>query len=415
MCSSDLSGMLAGIVGMLGHVGRMLRTVAVAVLLLCLLAVAAEFWLRGQGLPIRTVSSQACDGLQGFLIPSELFHHGLRPGIRSSVELVPGRATELVTGTGGLRGAQALPEKSDNDYRVLMLGDELVLGAAVAEPSTLPQRLQQFLSRVTDMRLEVLNGGVPGDCPQLALLRYRHQLRELRPDLVILHVDMSDVGDDGVYRSLLAQGDGASDGDGSAGASAGAGAGVVCRHPALRGASPATAQSLQWLRDSALVGWMLSRLRQDGAEFLAIRAESCGQQDYGWIMDHSENLELQIRHALAPIAELRACVESDGGQLLVTTCPVVWQVVDGNHCAQATRHCRIRGGTPFRSRLPFQSLSGVCTAAGVRFLDTSPRFLKDAEPGRLFDTELPGLSERGLAFYARLIADYLIADPPARW
>ena len=353
----------------------------------------------------------------GLLIPSELFHHGLRPGIRSSVELVPGRATELVTGTGGLRGAQALPEKSDNDYRVLMLGDELVLGAAVAEPSTLPQRLQQFLSRVTDMRLEVLNGGVPGDCPQLALLRYRHQLRELRPDLVILHVDMSDVGDDGVYRSLLAQGDGASDGDGSAGASAGAGAGagVVCRHPALRGASPATAQSLQWLRDSALVGWMLSRLRQDGAEFLAIRAESCGQQDYGWIMDHSENLELQIRHALAPIAELRACVESDGGQLLVTTCPVVWQVVDGNHCAQATRHCRIRGGTPFRSRLPFQSLSGVCTAAGVRFLDTSPRFLKDAEPGRLFDTELPGLSERGLAFYARLIADYLIADPPARW
>jgi hypothetical protein len=51
----------------------------------------------------------------------------------------------------------------------------------------------------------------------------------------------------------------------------------------------------------------------------------------------------------------------------------------------------------------------------VRFLDSSPRFLKDAEPARLFDSELPGLSERGLAFYARLIADYIVANPPQQW
>jgi hypothetical protein len=33
----------------------------------------------------------------------------------------------------------------------------------------------------------------------------------------------------------------------------------------------------------------------------------------------------------------------------------------------------------------------------------------------LFDSELPTLSERGLAFYARLISDYIVANPPQRW
>jgi hypothetical protein len=65
--------------------------------------------------------------------------------------------------------------------------------------------------------------------------------------------------------------------------------------------------------------------------------------------------------------------------------------------------------------LPFQSLAAVCAESEVRFLDSSPRFLKDAEPARLFDSELPGLSERGLAFYARLIADYIVANPPQQW
>ncbi|MFN7580394.1 MAG: hypothetical protein ACK56U_19155 [Planctomyces sp.] len=384
---------------MFGRIGGFLRTVLIALLLLCLLAGLAELWLRGRGFPIRTISSQVSDSLQTLLEPSGLYHHRLRPVSRVQVEAVAGRSAEIRIDAAGLRGAAPLAEKTEDDYRILVLGDELVLGAAVSEQSTLPQRLQQFLSRVTEMRLEVLNAGLPGDCPQLALLRYQHGLRKLQPDLVILHVDMSDVGDDAVYRSLLTQG---ADGE-------------VCQHPALRPVAVAPSRGVQMLRDSALAGWLLSRVRQDGAELLAIRAESCGQQDYGWIMDHADNLQLQIRHALAPIEALRKCVEADGGLLLVTTCPVVWQVVDGSHCPQATRRCRIRGATPFRSRLPFQSLAAVCAESEVRFLDSSPRFLKDAEPARLFDSELPGLSERGLAFYARLIADYIVANPPQQW
>ncbi|MFM8729486.1 MAG: hypothetical protein ACKON9_30665, partial [Planctomycetaceae bacterium] len=208
-----------------------------------------------------------------------LHHHSLRAAGSVRVEAAAGRPAELRVTAGGLRGAAPVAEKTDDDYRILVLGDELVLGATVAEQSTLPQRLQQFLSRVTEMRLEVLNAGLPGDCPQLALLRYQHVLRELRPDLVILHVDMSDIGDDAVYRSLLTGGE----------------SGEVCQHPALRPVSVAPSRYVQWLRDSALAGWLLSRMRQDGAELLAIRAESCGQQDYGWIMDHADNLQLQIR------------------------------------------------------------------------------------------------------------------------
>ncbi|MFM7835979.1 MAG: hypothetical protein ACKPJD_29645, partial [Planctomycetaceae bacterium] len=152
---------------MFGRIAGVLRTVLVALVLLGLLGFAAELWLRGRGFPMRTISSQVSDSLQTLLEPSSLHHHSLRAAGSVRVEAAAGRPAELRVTAGGLRGAAPAAEKTDDDYRILVLGDELVLGATVAEQSTLPQRLQQFLSRVTEMRLEVLNAGLPGDCPQL--------------------------------------------------------------------------------------------------------------------------------------------------------------------------------------------------------------------------------------------------------
>jgi hypothetical protein len=64
---------------MFGRIGGFLRTVLIALLLLCLLAGVAELWLRGRGFPIRTISSQVSDSLQTLLEPSALYHHRLRP------------------------------------------------------------------------------------------------------------------------------------------------------------------------------------------------------------------------------------------------------------------------------------------------------------------------------------------------
>ena len=79
---------------MFGRIGGFLRTVLIALLLLCLLAGVAELWLRGRGFPIRTISSQVSDSLQTLLEPSALHHHRLRPVSGVQVEVAAGRVAE---------------------------------------------------------------------------------------------------------------------------------------------------------------------------------------------------------------------------------------------------------------------------------------------------------------------------------
>ena len=92
--------------------------------------------------------------------------------------------------------------------RVLVLGDETILGLDVANADTFAARLQDQLRAAWRQPVEVINAAVPGDCPLLAALRLKHELLGLQPDIVICHFDMSDVADDYLYRRSLTLGRG---------------------------------------------------------------------------------------------------------------------------------------------------------------------------------------------------------------
>ena len=124
---------------------------------------------------------------------------------------------------------------------------------------------------------------------------------------------------------------------------------------------------------------------------------------------------MQVRHALDPITRLNEAVEASGGQLLVTTAPVMWQVVPADVAPELSRQWGIRGTTPFRSQFPFEILQAYCSHVQVRFCDTSPAFANGNDPSKLFSTETPTLSSVGMALYAREIARYLITNPPSEW
>jgi hypothetical protein len=99
---------------------------------------------------------------------------------------------------------------------------------------------------------------------------------------------------------------------------------------------------------------------------------------FEWIGDDPPDLRLQVRHALEPITRLKEAVEATGGRLLVTTSPVLWQVVAAEHVPELSRHFGIRGQTPYRSRFPFRN-SGSISAAIFRFdFSTPPRRLLGA-------------------------------------
>lgn len=362
--------------------------------------VAAEIWLRSGAGPMSIVSSQADRSLQGLLIPSDSSHHVLRPSVEQSL-MMPSGAVRVTINSFGCRGVEPESEPGAGTYRILMLGDDLLFGGSVSQDRTVPARVQQFLSKKTSRTLEVINGGVPGYCPLLSLLQYEHQLKSLKPNLVILHVDMSDPDDDRVYRSLLKK-----DKDREE---------QTCSHPLLRVPQKPLPKVVDLLRGSALFSRAMSCLRLEVPGLVALPCRSSGQHRYGWIADYPEDLRLQVDHSLVPIRQLRDAVEASGSHLLVTTCPVLWQVTDGATAPQLTHACDIRGKAPFRSRFPFEILKAFCAKEGIRFLDTSEEFMTREESEKLFSTDTPTLSSLGMALYAKSISGFLLENPPSRW
>lgn len=377
---------------------RFLTPPVAALLLFAALAAGLEYWLQGPPAGDSVVVAQTELSVQPLLKASATCHHQLRAGTQRRLPLSDTASVLVRINSAGLRGPE-LSADSAVPWRILVLGDDTVFGAELSERQTLSGQLQQFIESRTASPVEVLNGGVPGDCPLLTSLRFP-DLQEIRPQLVILHFDMSDVDDDTLCRSLLGEAEGRS----------------VCIHPSLRPAAPGPRLPVpHWLQESALFQHAFAALRHDVPPLLSITSQAVGQQQFTWIGDHAETRRLETEHALQPLVTLRRSVEAAGGKLLVTTCPVVWQLVDGRRIPDLTRRCRIRGATPCASIEPFLSVSEFCVRERIRLVDASSSFRGAGEPLDLFSRTSPVLSARGISLYAQAISDYLFTNPPGGW
>jgi len=383
---------------MLRRVARFLIPPVAALLLLAALTVGLEYWLQGRSASTSIITAQTELAVQPLLESSSTCHHRLRPGARKRLALSDTASVTVRINSAGLRGPEPSVE-AQMPWRILMLGDDTVFGAELSERQSLPGQLQQLIQSRTESAVEVLNGGVPGDCPLLTMLRFP-DFRQLQPKLVILHLDMSDVDDDTVYRSLFGE----------------TNEGPACLHPSLRSANPGPALPLPgWLQESAVFRHGFAALRHDVPSLLSITSEAAGQQQFTWISDHGENRRLETEHALRPLAELRRAVEASGAKLLVTTCPVAWQLVDGRRIPELTRRCRIRGATPCAGREPFLAIAEFCARERIRLVDVSDRFRQQDEPLELFSRTSPVPSAKGVTLYAAAISEYLFTNPPGDW
>ena len=378
-----------------------LRNAVTALMLSVLALVGVEVWLRGRTLPaIQGVTAQATIADQVLLIPSATCHHELRRMLNTDHRVSPsiGRHT-FRTNSFGCRGSEPEIPAPEGTLRILILGDNSICGTEVDESETVSARLQQFLTKQTTRPLEVVNGGTPGYCPLLAWLKFEQDLAKLKPDVVILHVDMTDIADDQCYRSVLLSENNH----------------AVCSHPTMR-LKPKPENTLAYfVRESAVASWLFTKARQQGPEILSMANAAPYANEFAWITDDPPDVRLQVRHALEPITRLKEAVEASGGQLLVTTAPVMWQVAPADAAPELSRKYGIRGATPFRSRFPFEILQAYCSHIQVRFCDTSPTFSEGNDPSGLFSTKSPVLSRVGMALYAREIARYLIINPTSEW
>jgi lysophospholipase L1-like esterase len=88
-------------------------------------------------------------------------------------------------------------------YRILFIGDSFTEGVGVNMGQDIPSQVQLLLSQ-SGYGVEVINGGIWGYSPILEKLFLEDKLYTLKPDMVILDLDLSDVSDDYRYGKIAA-------------------------------------------------------------------------------------------------------------------------------------------------------------------------------------------------------------------
>ena len=380
---------------MIRRLGRFLKPLLLAVLTLAVLPCVVEFWLRWQEFRIgRPILSG--DPKNDLLAPSWMTHHQLKPSQQIRLkDPDTGEVFDTQTNSFGLRGSEPTIPKPNDTIRIVVLGDETILGLEVADAETFTARLQEHLSAAWRRPVEVINAAVPGDCPLISALRLRHELAALRPDLVICHFDMSDVADDYVLRRLTVLGRNDEL--------------LACPHPQLE--KPVRGVGEQ-LGDHFLVARLAERKL---ANFWRTKRPEKPTDDidnplakYAWVMDDPPDWSEHIQRAFSSLADVHKAASLSSSRLLIVTSPAPWQVSARASSGDGVREsCGIADGAVFQNDLPFRLLADFVKQRGMVVCDSSRGFREAANAEQLFATNAPRLSAAGHEFYAGIVARFL--------
>lgn len=329
------------------------------------------------------------------LEPAWTTHHRVKPLQTLEAAIPGGGSLTLRTNSHGLRGAEVSVPKPEGVYRILYLGDETVFAAEVDEAETFCARLQATLKAQTGRNVEVLNAGVPGFCPLLSVLQYRHHLAGLEADLVILNFDMSDVADDHlVRRNTLLQ-------DSRP---------AACPHPQLVLPSRKNPlrgwerfRTVQWCRGQ-VEGWNEDEAPRDDTDDIDTL-----QGRFAWLRDQPPDWSVYIEQSLEPIVLLEDLTRHFHGRLMVATAPMPWQVASDASIGRGVREAAGVSPNAFqKSRRPFEILRLWCDQHHVPLVDTSVVFQSTEGGARLFLKHAPRFSKFGHELYAREVSQAVL-------
>ena len=132
------------------------------------------------------------------------YHHSFKPNSDLHlVSSVPGEydVTAHINNLG-LRGPDTLVEKKAGVSRILLLGDSFTFGVGANDRETIPYLLQQKLDPAEET-LEFVNAGRGHSSPLIYYLRLRDELLGLKPDVVVMMLDFSDLWEDWRFEQML--------------------------------------------------------------------------------------------------------------------------------------------------------------------------------------------------------------------
>ena len=384
-----------------------LRLACVKHLILALFAVALLLGAVEIGLRVhhslQVQSSEAARNLASLSLPSWKFHHALKP-LKAAVRRNPDTnlPIEIRTNSLGLRGPEIPLPKPADVYRILYLGDDAVFASELPEEECFCKLIEQALPVAEGRRYEVVNAGIPGYCPLLSYLQFKHSLASLQPDLLVLNLDMSDVADDHQYRRHARLGKNERP--------------LICSHPMfqppLTSSRPMPAQQLMLFQ---VLKRQLGGLPADENRLTDRDEIDSPRGRYAWTREDRPDWQVYISQALSPIGHLKALANRLPCPLVVTICPAPWQVSgQAMPDPQARKKWGIAEGRVYDPQLTTRLIRHELQRQSVSFCDVTSAFRGAAEPETLFLETVPRLSRRGHQLFAQAVVNFLqrIVLPP---
>jgi hypothetical protein len=121
---------------------------------------------------------------------------GHRPSNMNMKRVYPEFSFTLATNKEGLRDIERPVKKGIDEFRIVMLGDSFVEGAAAEYEQAIPHQIESSLNnKGLGWRLSVFNGGVGGHDPVLSYHLFTRVLRKYRPDITVLMINQTDLTD----------------------------------------------------------------------------------------------------------------------------------------------------------------------------------------------------------------------------
>ncbi|QDU11598.1 hypothetical protein [Gimesia aquarii] len=379
---------------------RWLKHLMLALITLALFAVGGEVALRiDQYQQQHSANTFDTDSV---LIPSDVTYHRVRP-LQEVSRKHPdsGELIQFTINSMGIRGKEYTIPKPAGVFRILCLGGETVLAPEMKEPDTFCMRLEKLLQKKTQLKVEVVNAGVPDASPLMSYLHLRHSLLGLQPDLVLFHFDMSDVADDHALRRYTQIGD--------------SGIPLCSMHPLFEKINTPERLENQFLVYRYTLRWLGDYWVENQPAGLD-RDIDTPQGKYLWLEDHPPDWSVYVRQTLEPIQNIQQITQGTYSRFILATYPKPWQVSETAMSGKRARSSLgVRDGVEYASRFPFDLLDTYAKQLNVTYCDTSPTFQGIQNPDRFFLNNVPRFSREGHALYARELALFILKEIPGIW
>lgn len=311
---------------------------------------------------------------------------------------------EIRTNSFGLRGPEFIVPKPDNVYRIIVLGDETLFAPETSETDHFCTVMQERLQQLSNLRIEVINAGVPGHCPLTEFLLFKHRLLSTQPDLVIMHYDWSDVADDRQIRRRARCDDEEVP--------------QSCPHATLV-ASKKFRQHEAWRDQFRLLDWGLSALGAEWRQQIARQTAASRESDtnpYAWLRDERPAKNASFRNSVRPVEDLFDLCQSTGISFLLMTSPKPWQVSE--KCSRGDG-VRLAAGVAqdacFSNRAPFDVLARFAERSRMHFVDGSQVLATGRDPESNFLNNAPRWSAAGHLRMAELVTKFLFETTDGPW